>query len=126
MNRLLLAAATCLIGVSASDLDWWQRGSMYQIYPRSFKDSTGSGTGDIDGIRRNLDYLVDLGVGYVWLSPVLESPMKDFGYDISNYRRVDPLFGTMDDLDRLLKEMHNKGLKLLMDFVPNHTSEDHE
>jgi len=104
---------------------WWQRGSIYQIYPRSFQDTNADGVGDLEGIRRRLDYLAALGVDAVWISPVYPSPMADFGYDISDYRGIDPLFGTLADFDRLLAETHARGLKLLLDFVPNHTSDRH-
>lgn len=104
---------------------WWQRGIIYQIYPRSFMDSNGDGIGDLQGIRSRLDYLCELGVDAVWMSPVFPSPMADFGYDVSDYMDIDPLFGTLDDFDALLEEMHLRGLKLILDFVPNHTSDQH-
>jgi alpha-glucosidase len=105
--------------------EWWQRGVIYQVYPRSFQDSTGDGVGDLPGVLSRLDYLQWLGVDAVWLSPVYPSPMADFGYDISNYTDIDPLFGTLDDFDRLLAEVHRRGLRLVLDFVPNHTSDQH-
>ncbi|MCF0052850.1 DUF3459 domain-containing protein [Dyadobacter sp. LJ53] len=104
---------------------WWQEGVIYQIYPRSFQDSDGDGVGDLQGIISRLDYLQWLGIDCVWLSPVFSSPMADFGYDISDYRGIHPLFGTMDDFDQLLNEVHNRGMKLLLDLVPNHTSDQH-
>ncbi|MFW2830803.1 alpha-amylase family glycosyl hydrolase [Sphingomonas sp. ID0503] len=104
---------------------WWREAALYQIYPRSFQDSDGDGVGDIEGIRRRLDHIVDLGVGAIWLSPILRSPMADFGYDVSDYRDIDPLFGDMAAFDRLLEESHARGLKLLLDFVPNHSSDRH-
>src|SRR5689334_19726128 len=104
---------------------WWQRGVIYQIYPRSFQDSNGDGVGDLPGIVARLDYLEWLGVDAVWLSPIYPSPMADFGYDISNYTDIDPLFGTLADFDRLVEEVHRRGMKLLLDFVPNHTSDQH-
>ena len=104
---------------------WWQHGVIYQIYPRSFQDSNGDGVGDLQGIISRLDYLQWLGVDCVWLSPIFSSPMADFGYDISDYRGIHPLFGTMDDFDELLNEVHNRGMKLLLDLVPNHTSDQH-
>jgi alpha-glucosidase len=104
---------------------WWQRGIVYQIYPLSFQDSNGDGKGDLDGIRQRLDYLHWLGVDAVWISPIYPSPMKDFGYDISDYCNVAPTFGTLDDFDRLLGEVHARGMKLILDFVPNHTSDQH-
>lgn len=104
---------------------WWQNGVIYQIYPRSFQDSNGDGVGDIQGIISRLDYLQWLGIDCVWLSPIFSSPMADFGYDISDYRGIHPLFGTMDDFDQLLNEVHKRGMKLLLDLVPNHTSDQH-
>jgi alpha-glucosidase len=104
---------------------WWQRGVIYQIYPRSFLDSDGDGVGDLPGILDRLDYLTWLGVDAVWLSPVYPSPMADFGYDVSDYCDVDPVFGTLADLDRLLAAAHRRGLRLLLDWVPNHTSDQH-
>jgi len=104
---------------------WWERGIIYQIYPRSFKDSDGNGIGDLRGIYEKLDYLQWLGVDAVWISPVYPSPMKDFGYDVSNYTDIDPIFGTMADFHALEDEIHRRSLKLIMDFVPNHTSDQH-
>ncbi len=104
---------------------WWQRAVIYHIYPRSFADSNHDGVGDLEGIRRKLDYLVWLGVDAIWLSPIFPSPMADFGYDISDYYDIDPLFGTLDDFDRLLADAHARGLKVILDFVPNHTSDQH-
>jgi oligo-1,6-glucosidase/alpha-glucosidase len=104
---------------------WWERGVIYQIYPRSFQDSDGDGVGDLRGIEQRLDYLVDLGVDAIWLSPIFPSPMADFGYDVADYCGIDPLFGTLEDFDRLLAAAHERGLKLLLDFVPNHSSDRH-
>ncbi|MDX3910158.1 MAG: alpha-amylase family glycosyl hydrolase [Sphingobium sp.] len=104
---------------------WWREAALYQIYPRSFQDSEGDGVGDIEGIGSRLDYISDLGVGAVWLSPIFRSPMADFGYDVSDYCDIDPLFGDMAAFDRLLEETHSRGLKLLLDFVPNHSSDQH-
>ena len=105
--------------------EWWKRGVIYQVYPRSFQDTGGDGVGDLAGIRQRLGYLRDLGVDAVWISPFFVSPMADFGYDIADYRAVDPLFGTLEDFDALIAEAHRLGLKLILDLVPNHTSEQH-
>jgi len=104
---------------------WWQDGTIYQIYPRSFQDSDGNGIGDLPGIESRLDHFVDLGIDAIWLSPIFRSPMADYGYDVADYRDVDPLFGTLADLDRLIAEAHRRGLKLMLDFVPNHSSDRH-
>ena len=107
------------------ELTWWQRGVIYEIYPRSFQDSNADGIGDLAGIRQRLDYLVDLGVAALWLSPIYPSPMADFGYDIANYCDIDPIFGTLHEFDFMLEEVHRRGLKMILDFVPNHTSDQH-
>lgn len=104
---------------------WWQRGVIYQIYPRSFQDSNGDGIGDLAGIEARLDHLPSLGVDAIWLSPIFPSPMIDFGYDIADYCDIDPLFGNLAAFDRLLDQVHRRGLKLLLDFVPNHSSDQH-
>ncbi len=104
---------------------WWQAGTIYQIYPRSFQDSDGDGVGDLAGIVGRLDHVTALGVDAIWLSPIFRSPMADYGYDVADYRDVDPLFGTLEDLDRLIAEAHRRGLKLILDFVPNHSSDRH-
>jgi len=106
-------------------IKWWKKALVYQIYPRSFCDSNGDGIGDINGIASKLAYLKKLGVDVVWLSPVYQSPMRDNGYDISDYTAVNPEFGTMADFDRLLKEAHSLGLKIIMDMVVNHSSDQH-
>lgn len=111
---------------TSSDLDWWKHGVFYQIYPRSFKDSDGDGIGDLAGITEKLDHFADAGVTAIWLSPIYKSPQKDMGYDISDYRDVDPLFGNLEQMDELVREVHARGLKIIMDYVPNHTSDEHE
>jgi alpha-glucosidase len=108
-----------------SETTWWKRGIIYQIYPRSFQDSNGDGIGDLKGIRQRLDYLAWLGVDAIWISPIYTSPMADFGYDVADYCGIDPIFGTLEDFDHLVEETHAKGLKLILDFVPNHTSDRH-
>jgi alpha-glucosidase len=107
------------------ELAWWQSAVIYEIYPRSFQDNNGDGVGDLDGILARLDYLVWLGVDAIWISPIYRSPMADFGYDVADYCRIDPIFGTMQDFDRLLEEANRRGLKVILDFVPNHTSDQH-
>ena len=104
---------------------WWQTGVIYQIYPRSFQDSDGDGVGDLSGVIQRLDYLKWLGIKAIWISPFYPSPMKDFGYDICDYTGVDPIFGSIEDFDRLANEVHGRGLKIILDLVPNHTSDQH-
>lgn len=108
-----------------SPAPWWQTGVIYQIYPRSFCDSNGDGIGDLTGIANRLDYLQQLGVDAIWLSPFYPSPMADFGYDVSDYCDVDPIFGTLADFDRLLAEAHRRDLRVIVDYVPNHSSDQH-
>jgi alpha-glucosidase len=107
------------------ELAWWQRGVVYQVYPRSFQDSNGDGVGDLAGIAARLDHLVELGVDALWLSPIQPSPMADFGYDVADYRGVDPIFGTLADFDALVEQAHGRGLRVILDFVPNHSSDQH-
>ena len=107
------------------DKNWWRHGIFYQIYPRSFQDTNADGVGDLAGIIERLPYLKELGIDAVWLSPIFPSPMADFGYDISDYADIDPLFGTMEDFDALVAAVHESGLKLILDLVPNHTSDQH-
>jgi hypothetical protein len=105
--------------------EWWQRGTIYQIYPRSFMDSNGDGVGDLQGIVSKLSYLEWLGVDAVWLLPIYPSPMADFGYDITDFMGIDPIFGTLDDFNALVAAVHARRLKLILDFVPSHTSNEH-
>lgn len=107
------------------DRDWWRGAVIYQIYPRSFQDHNGDGVGDLVGINERLGYVADLGVDAIWLSPVFTSPMKDFGYDISNYRDIDPVFGSVGDFDRLVQHAHTLGLKVIVDQVISHSSDKH-
>src|SRR3954471_18772653 len=101
-------------------MGWWQHATIYQVYPRSFQDADGDGVGDLEGIRRRLPYLRWLGVDAVWLSPFYRSPMADFGYDVADHCDVDPLFGTLEDWDRLVEEARRLDLRLILDFVPHH------
>jgi Glycosidases len=104
---------------------WWQTGIIYQIYPRSFQDSNGDGVGDLPGIIQRLNYLAWLGITAIWISPIYPSPMADFGYDITDYTAIHPLFGSMSDFDELLQQAHQRGIKVVLDLVPNHTSDQH-
>ncbi|WP_408669551.1 glycoside hydrolase family 13 protein [Kocuria marina] len=111
---------------TATGTEWWRDAVIYQVYPRSFKDSNGDGMGDLGGVTQKLPYLKHLGVDAVWLSPFYLSPQHDAGYDVADYRTVDPRFGSLEDFDRMREEAHRLGLKIIVDLVPNHTSEDHE
>ncbi|XP_018334198.2 maltase A1-like [Agrilus planipennis] len=121
----LIEAEVIYNGSSTAKDDWWKHTAFYQIYPRSFKDSDGDGLGDLNGIISKLQYLVDAGITATWLSPIFKSPGVDAGYDISDFRDIDEKFGTMSDFDRLLKAAHDLGIKVILDFVPNHTSDQH-
>ncbi len=107
-------------------MEWWKKAVVYQIYPMSFKDSNHDGMGDLGGIIEKVDYLKELGVDIVWLTPIYQSPMDDNGYDISDYYKINPLFGTMEQFDELLEALHQRGIRLIMDLVVNHTSDEHE
>ncbi|MBA2175851.1 alpha-glucosidase [Halobacillus locisalis] len=110
----------------SSQTEWWKKSVVYQIYPKSFNDTNGDGIGDLPGIIEKLDYLKTLGIDVIWLSPVYDSPQEDNGYDIRDYKKIDDLFGDMNDLERLLEEAHNRDMKLVMDLVVNHTSDEHK
>jgi alpha-glucosidase len=118
------AKATAIVGRQA-DKDWWRGAVIYQIYPRSFQDTSGDGIGDLAGITRRLPYVASLGVDAIWISPFFTSPMKDFGYDVSDYRSVDAMFGTLHDFDLLIAEAHRLGLKVMIDLVISHSSDQH-
>ena len=105
--------------------EWWRGGVIYQIYPRSFQDSNGDGIGDLKGITSRLEYVSNLGVDGIWISPMFTSPMKDMGYDVSDYRDIDPLFGTLEDFDELVEKAHFLGLKVMIDQVLSHSSDQH-
>src|SRR3954466_383939 len=104
---------------------WWKGAAIYQIYPRSFADSNGDGVGDLPGITGKLDYVASLGVDAIWLSPFFTSPMRDFGYDVSDYCGVDPVFGTLADFHALAAACHERGIRIVIDWVPHHTSDRH-
>ena len=105
---------------------WWHDKVAYQVYPKSFMDSNGDGIGDLQGVISKLDYLKDLGVDIIWLSPIYQSPLADEGYDISDYYAIDPRFGTMQDMEELISEAKKRGMTILMDLVVNHCSDEHE
>src|SRR3954447_4650863 len=104
---------------------WWKQATIYHVYPRSFQDSDGDGVGDLEGIRQRLPHLSWLGVDAIWLSPFYRSPMADFGYDVSDHTDVDPLFGTLGDFDELVEQAGRRGIRVLVDWVPNHPSDRH-
>ncbi|XP_066245462.1 maltase 1-like [Euwallacea similis] len=127
----LLALSKCHGGLikpnrgDEGNLDWYKTTILYQIYPRSFEDSNNDGIGDLQGITQKLEYLATLGVGAIWISPIYPSPLADMGYDVSDYRSIAPEYGTLDDFKNLIAVAHKKGIKVLLDFVPNHTSDEH-
>lgn len=104
---------------------WWQNGVIYQIYPKSFRDTTGSGTGDLRGVTQRPDYLKTLGIDAIWLTPFYISPQVDNGYDVANYTAIDPTYGTLDDFDELVARAHERGIRIVLDMVFNHTSTQH-
>ena len=114
-----------MVGEKPGETAWWQGAVVYQVYPRSFADGDADGVGDLTGLHRHLDHAVDLGADAIWTSPVFRSPMADNGYDVSDYCDIDPVFGDLARFDALLAEAHARGLKLLLDWVPNHTSDQH-
>lgn len=124
-------ALSGVFGTDAQESDalkdalWWKQASVYQIYPRSFSDSTGSGLGDIKGITSRMDYLSDLGIDAIWLSPFYPSHLLDGGYDVDDYRNVDSRLGTMDDFSEMVEAAHSRDIKVVVDIVPNHTSSHH-
>lgn len=120
-----LAMLFSVAGIVA-EKDWWETAQFYQIYPRSFMDSDGDGIGDLNGITSRLEYLQEIGVTAFWLSPIFTSPMADFGYDISDFYNIQPEYGTMDDFVALLTKAKSLNLKVILDFVPNHTSDEHQ
>uniref|UniRef100_A0A8C8Z6R9 Amino acid transporter heavy chain SLC3A1 n=1 Tax=Prolemur simus TaxID=1328070 RepID=A0A8C8Z6R9_PROSS len=122
---VLIGATITIIVISPKCLDWWQQGPMYQIYPRSFKDSNKDGNGDLKGIQDKLDYITTLNVKTIWITSFYKSSLKDFRHGIEDFREIDPIFGTMKDFENLLAAIHDKGLKLIIDFIPNHTSDNH-
>src|SRR6201981_782236 len=111
--------------VDAEGHQWWQNAVFYEIYPRSFADSNNDGIGDLKGITSKLDYLKSLGVDAIWLTPCYPSPQVDFGYDVSDYQDIDPMYGTLADFDRMQQEAKKRGIRIIMDFVMNHTSDQH-
>ncbi|XP_021073966.1 neutral and basic amino acid transport protein rBAT [Mus pahari] len=122
---LLIGATIAIIIISPKCLDWWQAGPIYQIYPRSFKDSDKDGNGDLKGIQEKLDYITALNIKTVWITSFYKSSLKDFRYAVEDFKEIDPIFGTMKDFENLVAAIHDKGLKLIIDFIPNHTSDKH-
>ena len=119
-----VAKAPVAVG-STTDKDWWRGAVIYQIYPRSYQDSNGDGIGDLAGIVQRLPYIATLGVDAIWISPFFTSPMKDFGYDVSDYCDVDPMFGTLADFDALIETAHKLGIRVMIDLVLSHTQSEH-
>jgi alpha-glucosidase len=128
MIKLLLTLFFCAgtFGQIQKNAEWYEHASFYQIYPRSFKDSDGDGIGDLKGMISHLDHLKDAGMTAFWLSPIFASPQVDLGYDVSDFYKIEPAYGTMEDFDNLVKKAKSLGLKILLDFIPNHTSDKHD
>src|SRR5439155_25212737 len=126
----LLLLLSCAVAqeraVDAEGHQWWQHAVFYEIYPRSFADNNKDGIGDINGIASKLDYLKQLGVDAIWITPCFPSPQVDFGYEVSDYENIDPIYGSLQDFDRLTKEANRRGIRIIMDFVMNHTSDQHK
>src|SRR5260370_36283915 len=125
---VLLIAAACWAQhrpTPSRDLTWWKNAVIYEIYPRSFADTNGDGVGDLNGIIQHLDYLQDLGVDAIWITPFYPSPQVDFGYDVSDYQAIDRMYGTMKDFDHLASEAKKRNIRIILDFVVNHTSDQH-
>ena len=113
-------------GCGCGGSSWWQHAVFYEIYPRSFADSNNDGVGDLKGITSKLDYLKELGVNAIWITPCFPSPQVDFGYDVSDYEAIDPMYGTMEDFDKLVAEGKKRDIRVILDFVVNHTSDQHK
>ncbi|XP_067627239.1 maltase A1 [Eurosta solidaginis] len=126
MYKEIIFVLLALLASNALAKDWWQNGNYYQIYPRSFRDSDGDGIGDLNGITEKLQYLKDIGFTAAWLSPIFKSPMADFGYDISDFYQIHPEYGTMEDFENMIKKAKEIGIKIILDFVPNHSSDENE
>src|SRR5262249_36034919 len=122
---VFLPGSRAQANLDAEGHQWWQHAVFYEIYPRSFADSNQDGIGDLNGIRSKLDYLQALGVNAIWITPCYPSPQVDFGYDVSDYENIDPMYGTLEDFDRLENEAKQRGIRVIMDFVMNHTSDQH-
>src|SRR3954453_8272952 len=118
---VLLLTAACTHAAEP----WWKNAVIYKVYPRSFADTNGDGIGDLNGIASHLDYLRNLGVDAIWITPCYPSPQVDFGYDVSDYRNIDPMYGTLHDFDRLASAAQQRHIRIIMDLVPNHTSDQH-
>src|SRR4051794_39262705 len=125
MLALSSSAAWSQKKIDAEGHQWWQHAVFYELYPRSFADANNDGTGDLNGITSKLDYLKQLGVDAVWITPFFPSPQVDFGYDVSDYQDIDPTYGTLDDFDRMVKEGKSRDIRFILDFVVNHTSDQH-